>query len=135
LFVIQAPENDLLKTNHKVVDPETGTTLKLISMTQRSGGYAFILQRGDVAIPFEMSRESGIDEKTGKEYMLTRFMTFGVSFLIESRTGIQAHRFQDSEDEHDWKRLAAEAVLIFGGCTTGHLPTQSGIGWNLTARF
>lgn len=119
MFIIDGPENDVLKRNHRVLNPVSRTSLKWISMTQRSSGYAFVLQSGQVSIPFETSVGYEVDESTGKGYLLTRFERFGASLLIEDRTGIQAYQFRDEEDESSWKRLAAEAVLIFGGSYNG----------------
>jgi hypothetical protein len=116
LFTISSPEDDnwyLGKT--RVVDAERGVTLEFRNGAGRDLGGAFVLTHGEMQIPFH-TRQSGslIDEESGKPYFTIEIVTFGTSIYLKGDRNVPDYVFESVEQSRRCRRVAAEALLIFG---------------------
>lgn len=114
MFTIHAPDGDLYG-DKRVLDPETGTTLQLVSLNFRSSGGVFILAQGDARIRFTTSIEYDlVDPHTGEPYRVTRIESFGKSYFSYQRSEAGDHELTGLDEKFNWRKIAVEALLVFG---------------------
>jgi hypothetical protein len=116
MFSIHRPEDDNWYSDKtRVVDAERDVALEFRNGTGRDLGGAFVLTHGDMQIPFH-TRQSGslTDEESGKPYFTVEIMTFGTSIYLKGDRNVPDYVFESVEESRKWRRIAAEALLIFG---------------------
>lgn len=97
-----------------VIDHERSVSLQVIVGLGRSDGQAFILIHDAITIPFNVMFDPGhVDPASGDPYYIMRFSSFGRSGETH-RLGYSTYEFADETEERHWKRIAAEALLIYG---------------------
>jgi hypothetical protein len=66
-------------------------------------------------IPFHTKERAGlVDEITGKPYFVTEIVSFGTSFYLRGDRYVPDCVFGNRDKALEWKRIAAEALLIYG---------------------
>jgi hypothetical protein len=66
-------------------------------------------------IPFHTEERTGlIDPYTGKPYFTSEIVSFGTSIYLKGDRDVPNSVFRDDGVALEWRRVAAEAVLIFG---------------------
>ena len=99
----------------RVVDAERDVSLQFKNTTGRELGRAFVLTHGDMQIPFHTRERSGlVDEVTGKPYFVTEIVSFGTSFYLRGPRYVPDYVFGSRDKALAWKRIAVEALLIYG---------------------
>ncbi|GAB3523862.1 hypothetical protein [Arthrobacter monumenti] len=115
MFTIYARDDGRSSGATRVLDPETGTTLQLVSLNFRSPGGVFILAQGDARIRFTTSIEHGlVDSNTGEPYRVTRIEHFGKSYFSFQVSEAGDHEPRGLDDKFNWLKIAVEALLVFG---------------------
>jgi hypothetical protein len=116
VFSIYLPEKEPWYSNkRRVVDRDREVSLRLVALTGRDPGKAFVLSHGDMDIPFHTEERTGlIDAATGKPYFTSEIVSFGTSIYLKGDRNVPNHKFEDDGTALEWRRIAAEAVLIFG---------------------
>lgn len=116
VFQIDSPEDDnLLQGKTRVVDVERDISLKFMNSTGREPGGAFVLTHGDMRIPFHTKQTSGlVDEETGAPYFISEIVSFGSSLYLKGDRDVPAYNFTSHDEGVKWRRVAAEALLIYG---------------------
>ncbi|WP_327016445.1 hypothetical protein [Cryobacterium sp. MP_3.1] len=97
-----------------VVDHERDVSLYRAAKMGRIPGDGFLLTWGDRQIPFESLSSQVSDPVGGESYYLVKFTAFGVSAAVELRTKVNLYRFGSDEELATARRLAAEALLVYG---------------------
>ncbi|POH64383.1 hypothetical protein C3B61_13115 [Cryobacterium zongtaii] len=85
----------------------------------RIPGDGFILTWGDRQIPFESLSSQVTDPVGGESYYSVKFTAFGVSAAVELRTKVKSYRFGSDEELATARRLAAEALVVYGSSYNG----------------
>ena len=116
MFSIHKPQDDnLFGRKTRVVDTDRDISLQLKNTTGRELGGAFVLTHGDMQIPFHTKEQAGlVDEVTGKPYFITEIVSFGTSFYLRGPRYVPDYLFGSRDNAGEWKRIAAEALLIYG---------------------
>ena len=102
-----------------VVDHERDVSLYRAAKMGRIPGDGFILTWGDRQIPFESLSGPVRDAVSGETYYLVKFTTFGFSMAVELRTQVKSYRFGSDEELAMSRRLAVEALLVYGSNYNG----------------
>jgi hypothetical protein len=116
MFAIDRPEDDNWYSGEtRVIDAERGLSLEFRNGTGRDLGGAFVLTHGGMEIPFH-TRQSGslIDEESGRPYFIVEIVTFGTSIYLKGDRDVPDYFFQSVEQSRMWRRIASEALLIYG---------------------
>ena len=116
MFSIHLPEGEpWYSGKRRVLDADRDIFLQLLGGTGREPGKAFVLRHGDVRIPLHTAEESGlVDPGTGRPFFTSEIVSFGTSIYLKGDRDIPNHKFSSDEEARRWRRIAAEAVLIFG---------------------
>lgn len=116
MFSIFVPEGEPWYSNkRRVLDTSRGLTLQFMASTGRDPGKAFVLTHGSIRIPFHTAEQSGLtDELTGGPFFVSEIVSFGTSIYLKGDRDVPNRRFGTDEEARQWRRIAAEAVLIFG---------------------
>lgn len=116
MFSIHKPEDDnWFSGRTRVVDADRDISLQFKNATGRELGRAFVLNHGVMQIPFHTKERSGlIDEVTGRPYFVTEIVSFGTSFYLRGDRYVPDYVFGSRDRASEWKRVAAEALLIYG---------------------
>ncbi len=116
MFSIYVPEGaPRWSTERRVVDAERDITLKFEAATGREPGKAFVLSHGSMHIPLHTAEQGGlIDAVTGKPYFFSEIVSFGTSIYLKGDRNVPNYDFSSDEEARRWRRIAAEALLIFG---------------------
>lgn len=116
MFSIHRPDDDnWFGGKTRVVDAEREISLQFKNTTGRELGRAFVLAHADKQIPFHTKDRSGlVDEVTGKPYFVTEIVSFGTSLYLKGDRNVPDYVFGDRDKALHWKRIAAEALLIYG---------------------
>ena len=116
VFSIYLPEQEPWYSNkRRVLDRDRDISLRLAALTGRDPGKAFVLCHGHMHIPFHTEERSGlIDPATGKPYFTSEIVSFGTSIYLKGDRDVPNYVFRDDGAALEWRRVAAEAVLIFG---------------------
>lgn len=116
MFSIFVPEGEPpWSTERRVVDTERDIALQLKGLTGREPGTAFVLSHGSMRIPLHTAQQSGlVDAVTGKPYFTSEIVSFGTSIYLKGDRDVPNYDFSSDEEARQWRRIAAEAVLIFG---------------------
>ena len=102
-----------------VVDHGRDVSLYRAANMGRLPGDGFILTWGDRQIPFESFSMQVHDPGSGETYYLVKFTAFGVSAAVELRTAVKSYRFGSDEELAMSRRLAVEALLVYGSNYNG----------------
>lgn len=101
--------------NRRVLDVDRDISLQLGALTGREPGKAFVLRHGGTRIPLHTAEQSGlVDPDTGRPYFTAEIVSFGTSIYLKGDRDVPNHTFSSDEEARRWRRIAAEAVLIFG---------------------
>lgn len=116
MFSIDLPAAEPWYSNkRRVVDAERSISLQLKGLTGRDPGKAFVLRHGDTSIPFHTEERTGlVDQLTAQPYFTSEIVSFGTSIYLKGDRNAPNYRFKDDDEARQWRRIAAEAVLIFG---------------------
>lgn len=116
MFSIYVPVGEpRWSTERQVLDRERDIALQLEGLTGREPGRAFVLSHGDMRVPLHTAEQSGlIDAVTGKPYFISEIVSFGTSIYLKGDKDVPNYDFGSDEDAMRWRRIAAEALLIFG---------------------
>lgn len=55
-----------------------------------------------------------IDAVTGKPYFFSEIVSFGTSIYLKGDRDVPNYEFGSDEEAKQWRRIAAEALLIYG---------------------
>ena len=116
MFSIYLPEGEpWYSTNRQVLDIDRDISLQLLALTGREPGKAFALRHGDRRVPLHTAEQSGlVDPVTGRPYFTLEIVSFGTSIYLKGDRNVPNYEFSSDEEARRWRRIAAEAVLIFG---------------------
>ena len=116
MFSIHVPEGGPWYSHkRRVLDSHRGIALQFGASTGRDPGKAFVLTHGSKRIPFHTAEQSGLtDELAGTPYFLSEIVSFGTSVYLKGDRNVPNYEFANYEETRNWRRIAAEAVLIFG---------------------
>lgn len=99
----------------RVLDSDRNIALQLKALTGREPGKAFALSHGDMLIPLHTWDQAGqVDPATGKRFCVSEIVSFGTSIYLKGDRNVPDYEFTSDEESRRWRRIAAEAVLIFG---------------------
>ena len=113
--IYMPPEEPWYSNKRRVVDADRRISLHLKALTGRDPGKAFVLRHGNMSIPFHTEERTGlVDPLMGKPYFSSEIISFGTSIYLKGNRNAPNHRFEDDDEARHWRRVAAEAVLIFG---------------------
>ncbi len=74
-----------------------------------------MLRHGNMCIPFHTRLMAGlVDPGTGKPFFTSEIISFGTSIFLKGDRNVPDHEFSSDEGARRWRRIAAEAVLIYG---------------------
>lgn len=115
MFAVEPkPEGPPGPSKKWVIDHDRNLSLQVLVGLGRSNGQAFILVHNNITIPFNIMLDPGhIDPESGDPYFVMRFSSFGRSGAAH-RLGYATYEFADEAEEKHWKRIATEALLIYG---------------------
>ncbi|POH71000.1 hypothetical protein C3B59_03270 [Cryobacterium zongtaii] len=102
-----------------VVDHERDVSLYRAAKMGPMPGDGFILTWGDRQIPFESLSSQVTYPVSGETYYLVKFTAFGFSAAVELRTKVKSYRFGSDEELATARRLAVEALLVYGSNYNG----------------
>ncbi|MGP4031849.1 hypothetical protein [Pseudarthrobacter sp. 1C304] len=116
MFSINLPEGEPWYSNkRRVVDAERKFSLRLGALTGRDPGKAFVLTHGDMRIPFHTEERTGlVDAETARPFFISEIVSFGTSIYLKGDRGVPNCEFSSADEARRLRRIAAEAVLIFG---------------------
>jgi hypothetical protein len=116
VFSIDVPSDKPWYSNkRRVVDADRSISLQLKGLTGRDPGKAFVLRQRDMGIPFHTEERTGlVDPLTAQPYFTSEIVSFGTSIYLKGDRNAPNYRFKDDDEACQWRRIAAEAVLIFG---------------------
>jgi hypothetical protein len=116
VFSIYLPEGEpWYSTNRQVLDIDREISLQLLALTGREPGKAFALRHGDRRVPLHTAEQGGlVDPVTGWPYFTSEIVSFGTSVHLKGDRNVPNYEFSGDEEARRWRRIAAEAVLIFG---------------------
>lgn len=116
MFSINLPEGEpWYSTKRRVVDAERKISLRLGALTGRDPGKAFVLTHGDMRIPFHTEERTGlVDPETARPFFISEIVSFGTSIYLKGDRDVPNYEFSSGDEARRWRRIAAEAVLIFG---------------------
>lgn len=113
--IYMPPDEPWYSSKRRVVDADRSISLQLKALTGRDPGKAFELRHRNTSIPFHTEERTGlVDALTGKPYFTSEIVSFGTSIYLKGDRSVPDHKFDDDEEARRWRRVAAEAVLIFG---------------------
>lgn len=99
----------------RVLDADRDISFEFEAGTGRDPGKAFVLSHGSMHIPLHTAEQSGlVDALTGKPYFTSEIVSFGTSIYLKGDRNVPNYDFSSDEEARIWRRIAAEAVLIFG---------------------
>ena len=74
-----------------------------------------MLRHGNMCIPFHTELVAGlVDPDTGKPFFTSEIISFGTSIFLKGDRDVPNYEFSSDEEQRRWRRIAAEAVLIYG---------------------
>lgn len=116
MFSIYVPEGEPRWSNkRRVLDADRDISLQLKALTGREPGMAFVLSHGSMRIPLHTAEQTGlVDAVTGKPYFTSEIVSFGTSIYLKGDRDVPNYDFSSDEEARRWRRIAAEAILIFG---------------------
>lgn len=116
MFSIYLPEGEPWYSNkRRVLDAERNISLRLGALTGRDPGKAFVLTHGNMQIPLHTEERTGlVDSETGRPFFTSEIVSFGTSIYLKGDRDIPNYEFSSDEEARCWRKIAAEAVLIFG---------------------
>ena len=115
MFSILIPEDEpWYSPDRRVVDAERNISVEFRNATGRDPGKAFTLTHDDMTIPFHTAESDGTDPETGDWYFASEIVSFGTSIYLKADRNVPDHDFDSDEEAHRWRRIAAEALLVFG---------------------
>ena len=116
MFSIFVPAGDpRWSPERRVLDVNRNITLQLKGGTGREPGKTFVLSHGDMRIPLHTAEQCGlVDAKAGKPYFISEIVSFGTSIYLKGDRDVPNYDFSSDEEARRWRRIAAEALLIFG---------------------
>lgn len=116
MFSIYLPEGEpWYSTNRQVLYVDRDISLQLLALTGREPGKAFVLRHGGRRVPLHTAEQSGlVDRVTGRPYFTSEIVSFGTIIYLKGDRNVPNYEFSSDEEARRWRRIAAEAVLIFG---------------------
>ncbi|TLM87659.1 hypothetical protein [Pseudarthrobacter sp. NamE5] len=115
MFSIFIPEGEpWYSPDRRAVDAERDIVVQLKNLTGRAPGKAFVLTHGDMTVPFHTAEWDGTDPKTGDWYFASEIVSFGTSIYLKGDRDVPDYAFGNDEEARRWRRIAAEALLVFG---------------------
>lgn len=116
MFSIYLPAREPWHSNkRRVLDAERNISLRLGALTGRDPGKAFVLTHGNIRIPLHTEERTGlVDSETGRPFFTSEIVSFGTSIYLKGDRDVPNYEFSNDADARRWRRIAAEAVLIFG---------------------
>lgn len=115
MFSIFIPEGEpRYSPDRRVVDAERNISLEFMNATGRDPGKAFALTHEDMTIPFHTAESDGSDPETGDWYFASEIVSFGTSIYLKGDRNVPDCAFGSDEEARRWRRIAAEALLVFG---------------------
>lgn len=116
MFSIYVPEGEpRWSPERQVLDRDRDISLQLEGLTGREPGSAFVLSHGDMRVPLHTAEQVGlIDAVTGKPYFFSEIVSFGTSIYLKGDKDVPNYDFSSDEEARHWRRIVAEALLIFG---------------------
>lgn len=116
MFSIYLPEGEPWYSNERrVLDAERNISLRLGALTGRDPGKAFVLTHGIMRIPLHTEERTGlVDSETGRPFFTSEIVSFGTSIYLKGDRDVPNYEFSSDEEARRWRKIAAEAVLIFG---------------------
>lgn len=67
-----------------------------------------------MTVPFHTAESDGTDPKTGDWYFASEIVSFGTSIYLKGDRDVPDYAFTTHEEARRWRRIAAEALLVFG---------------------
>ena len=116
MFSIFVPEAEpRWSPERQVLDRDRDIALQLKGGAGRDMGKTFVLSHGHMRIPMHTAETGGqIDAVTGKPYFFSEIVSFGTSIYLKGDRDVPNYEFGGDEEAKQWRRIAAEALLIFG---------------------
>lgn len=115
MFSLFLPEGEpRYSPNRQVLDTERDIVVQLKNLTGRDPGKAFVLTHGDIVVPFHTAESDETDPKTGDWYFASEIVSFGTSVYLKGERDVPDYTFSTDEEAREWRRIAAEALLVFG---------------------
>lgn len=116
MFSILVPEGEpRWSPERQVLDRDRDIALQLKGGAGRDMGKTFVLSHGDMCIPVHTAETGGrIHAVTGKRYFFSEIVSFGTSIYLKGDRDVPNYEFGSDEESNQWRRIAAEALLIFG---------------------
>jgi hypothetical protein len=116
MFSIFVPEGEpRWSTERQVLDRDRDISLQLKGGAGRDMGKTFVLSHGGMRVPLHTAEQVGlVDAVTGKPYFISEIVSFGTSIYLKGDRDVPNYDFSSDEEARHWRRMAAEALLIFG---------------------
>ena len=112
VFSIHLPAGEpWYSDKRRVVDAARDLALQFTGGIGSEGVRAFALLHGQYSLPFSVIEKTG--RAAGKHYFTYEFVLFSDHFYGPGDSPTPMRRFSSEEASH-WRRIAAEALLIFG---------------------
>lgn len=115
MFSLFIPEGEpWYSPERRVIDAERDITLEFMNGTGREPGKAFVLTHGAMMVSFHTAEFDGTDPKTDDWYFASEIVSFGTSIYLKGDRNVSDHAFETDVEARRWRRIAAEALLVFG---------------------
>ncbi|MHA7239792.1 hypothetical protein [Arthrobacter sp. TMS1-12-1] len=115
MFSLFLPEGEpWYSPNRRVVDAERDISVEFRNATGRDPGKAFVLTHGAMTVPFHTAELDGTDPETLDWHFASEIVSFGTSIYLKGDRNVPDHTFESDAEARRWRRIAAEALLVFG---------------------